>query len=205
MLRLLLAGVPPERIHTDARVVSYNNTAKGHGVAVTLENGNTVYGDILVGADGIWSRVRHQMCGLPNDEVGIRYATKHASYSGYTCFTGTCQHTPEDIETVAYKVFLGQEQYLGCTDAGHGWQHWWAFLPDAPTLSSIATNTDSDGKRKLERLKREFAGWSPEIHDLFQATKPEVIRQRDLFDRKPMWDGWTDKSGANVVLLGGAY
>ena len=196
-------GVPPERVHTKARVISYNNT-DDHGVAVTLENGETVWGDILVGADGIWSQVRHQMCGLPNDEVGIWHATKHASYSGYTCFTGTCRHVPDDIETVAYKVFLGQKQYLGCTDAGHGWQHWWAFLPDAPSTATMKpTNTEADGKAMLERLVREFSGWSPEIHDLFQATKPEVVRQRDLFDRKPMWNGWTDRSRANVVLLGG--
>ena len=156
---------------------------------------------LTAGADGIWSRIRHQICELPQEEVGIRYADKHASYSGYTCFTGTCQHTPEDIKDVAYKVFLGQQQYLGCTDAGHGWQHWWAFLPDAPSLGALPT--DVDGKKMLGRLQREFAGWSPEIHDLFNATKPEVVRQRDLFDRKPMWNGWLDKNGANVVLLGG--
>jgi len=195
-------GVPPERIHTNARVMSYNATdSYKSGVTVVLEDGRQIYGDILVGADGIWSRIRHQICELPQEEVGIRYADKHASYSGYTCFTGTCQHTPEDIKDVAYKVFLGQQQYLGCTDAGHGWQHWWAFLPDAPSLGALPT--DVDGKKMLGRLQREFAGWSPEIHDLFNATKPEVVRQRDLFDRKPMWNGWLDKNGANVVLLGG--
>jgi zeaxanthin epoxidase len=186
-----------ERVHTRSRVVSYDNKREDGSVAVTLENGQTLYGDILVGADGIWSRVRHQMCGLPVDEVGIRHATQHATYSGYTCFTGTCQHTPDDIDTVAYKVFLGQQKYLGCTDAGHGWQHWWAFLPDEPGI----VKTD-DGDAMLDRLKREFEGWSPEIHDLFEATKPEVVRQRDLFDRPPMWRGWSD--GGNVVLLGDA-
>ena len=44
----------------------------------------------------------------------------------------------------------------------------------------------------LDRLKREFEGWSPEIHDLFEATKPEVVKRRDLFDRPPIRDGWTD-------------
>ena len=39
----------------------------------------------------------------------------------------------------------------------------------------------------IDRLKREFAGWSPEIHDLFNATKPEVVKRRDLFNRLPHW------------------
>ena len=123
-------GVPQERVHTASRVVGYKNL--NHGIKVQLEDGRFVYADILVGADGIWSCVRHQMAGLPMDEMGLSYATKHARYSGYSCFTGTCKHTPSDIDEVAYKVFLGQRQYLGCTDAGYGWQHWWAFLPDPP-------------------------------------------------------------------------
>lgn len=189
-------GIPRERVHTSSRVMSYENMSNGQRVAVTLENGTTVYGDILVGADGIWSQVRHQMMHLPMDEVGPQYATKHAKYSGYTCFTGTAKHTPDDIKDVAYKVFLGQEQYLGCTDSGHGWQHWWAFLPDPPGAS-----TDEKEEPMLDRLKREFQDWSPEIHDLFDATKPEVVKQRDIFDRPPMTTGWTDGC---VTLMGDA-
>ena len=51
-------GVPEERVHTSSKVVSYNNI-EGGGVEVVLEDGKKVYGDVLVGADGIWSRVRH--------------------------------------------------------------------------------------------------------------------------------------------------
>jgi zeaxanthin epoxidase len=185
-------GVPEERVHTGNRVMGYENL--DHGIAVHLQDGRTVYGDVLVGADGIWSRVRHQIYKLPSNEVGPAYATKHAKYSGYTCYTGTCRHTPDDIDHVAYKVFLGQQQYLGCTDCGHGWQHWWAFLPDPPG------KTDSD-EPMLERLKREFKEWSPEIHDLFKSTRPEVVKRRDLFDRPPLLKGWSD---GFVTLMGDA-
>eukprot|EP00977_Amphora_coffeiformis_P027919 scaffold34663_cov205-Amphora_coffeaeformis.AAC.6 len=188
-------GVPRERIHIGQRVVGYQNLkAPQAGVCVQLDNGSTVYGDILIGADGIWSAVRHQMLGLPPSERGPRFATKHARYSGYTCYTGTCQHTPIDIDQVAYKVFLGQKQYFGCTDTGNGWQHWWAFLDDPPG--------QSDTWPALERLRDEFRDWSSEIHDLFDATKPEVVKRRDLFDRLPMFrEGWQDGCAA---LLGDA-
>jgi len=83
-------GVPAERIHTAQRVVGYENLGgQEHGVAVHLQDGRTVYADLLVGADGIWSRVRHQMYGLPPNETGPDFAHKHARYSGYTCYTGT--------------------------------------------------------------------------------------------------------------------
>jgi zeaxanthin epoxidase len=187
-------GVPRERVHTSSKVVSYTNI-EGGGVEVILEDGKKVYGDMLIGADGIWSRVKHHMEGLDPAEAGPKFATKHARYSGYTCFTGTCKHTPDDIEAVAYKVFLGQQQYLGATDCGHGWQHWWAFLPDPPGTPT------ADNEPMLDRLKREFDEWSPEIHNLFDATKPEVVKKRDLFDRLPLWIGWTDGC---VALLGDA-
>ena len=138
----------------------------------------------------MWANMQH----LDPKEAGPAFATTHARYSGYTCFTGTCRHTPDDIDSVAYKLFLGQQQYLGCTDCGFGWQHWWAFLPDPPGAGG------EDDEPMLKRLKREFQGWSPEIHDLFDATNPEVVKRRDLYDRYPFW-GWTDK---NVVLIGDA-
>jgi zeaxanthin epoxidase len=53
----------------------------------------------------------------------------------------------------------------------------------------------------LGRLKREFKGWSPEIHDLFDATDPKVVKRRDLFDRPPLRNGWID---GFVTLLGDA-
>lgn len=46
-------------------------------VVVRLDSGEEVTGDVLIGADGIWSRVRKQLIG----------ETK-ANYSGYTCYTG---------------------------------------------------------------------------------------------------------------------
>lgn len=106
-------GVPPERVHTSSTVISYNNI-DGGGVQVVLGNGTSVYCDALIGSDGIWSRVRHHMQGLDPSDAGPAYAMKHARYSGYTCFTGTCKHTPDDVEHVAYKVFLGQVGLVPC-------------------------------------------------------------------------------------------
>jgi zeaxanthin epoxidase len=184
-------GIPSERVHAGCPVVSYQNI--DGGVLVQLADGRTVHGDILIGADGIWSRVRHQMFHLPADEIGPKFAHKHARYSGYTCYTGTCRYTPLDIDEVAYKVFLGQQQYLGCTDAGAGFQHWWAFLSEPP--GGVDTTEPA-----LDKLKRKFQDWNPEIHHLLDATDPTVVQRRDLYDRLPL-SYWTD---GNVALLGDA-
>lgn len=68
-------------------------------VRVQLEDGRTVTGDLLVGADGIWSKVRRGLIGH-----------SEPTYSGYTCYTGISDFTPPDLEIVGYRVFLGNGQ-----------------------------------------------------------------------------------------------
>jgi zeaxanthin epoxidase len=81
--RITLKSLDPAKVLVDSEVVSYDET--GDGVTVHLANGKTATGDVLVGADGIWSAVRAQMFVEPRFKEG-------ADYSGYTCFTGTCLH-----------------------------------------------------------------------------------------------------------------
>ena len=68
------------------------------GVWATLDDGSRVEGDLLIGADGIWSKVRSALFGR----------TDSATYAGYTCYTGIADFTPADIDTVGYRVFLGE-------------------------------------------------------------------------------------------------
>ena len=55
------------------------------------------------------------------------------SYSQYTCYTGIADFTPPDIDTVGYRVFLGNRQYFVSSDVGGGKMQWWAAWP-APSL-----------------------------------------------------------------------
>ena len=46
------------------------------------------------------------------------------SYSQYTCYTGISDFTPPDIDTVGYRVFLGNRQYFVSSDVGEGKMQW---------------------------------------------------------------------------------
>ncbi len=57
----------PGAIIGNSHVVSYSESAPSKGgdpsVSVTLADGKVFTGDVLVGADGIWSKIRKQMIG----------------------------------------------------------------------------------------------------------------------------------------------
>ena len=157
-----------------------------------LEGGDEVVGDVLIGADGIWSNVRASMTNTParGDESGV-------SYSGYTVFAGELNYDGGDPEC-GYKVYIGPQKYFVITDIGRGRYQWYAFL--ARPADSEASEEKPEGQSPY--LQNLFTGWSEEIHDILRVTQEHEIEQRDLYDRPPsVLKPWTK---GNVALLGDA-
>ncbi|MFI5031918.1 MAG: FAD-dependent monooxygenase, partial [Reyranellales bacterium] len=61
LANLLAAALPPERVHVQHKFIDLEQ--KGERVVARFENGATVEADVLVGADGIHSKVRHIVFG----------------------------------------------------------------------------------------------------------------------------------------------
>ena len=75
---LLLAAVQEHgltELRLNARLASF--TPSPSGVTITLEDGNTLTGDALLGCDGLWSRVRSQLLGAQ----AVR-SSGHLAYRG---------------------------------------------------------------------------------------------------------------------------
>ncbi|CAK7337679.1 unnamed protein product [Dovyalis caffra] len=176
--QILARAVGDEVIFNDSNVVSFHDD--GNKVSVVLQNGQQYEGDLLVGADGIWSNVRKNLFG-----------PKEAVYSGYTCYTGIADFVPVDIETVGYRVFLGHKQYFVSSDVGAGKMQWYAFHKEPPG--------GVDGPRgKKDRLLEIFEGWCDNVVDLILATDEDAILRRDIYDREPIFN-W---GKGRVTLLG---
>ncbi|PON39790.1 Zeaxanthin epoxidase [Parasponia andersonii] len=163
--QILARAVGEEIIMNESNVVNFED--HGDKVTVILENGQRYEGDLLVGADGIWSKVRKNLFGQTE-----------AIYSGYTCYTGIADFVPADIETVGYRVFLGHKQYFVSSDVGAGKMQWYAFHKELP-----GGVDGPNGKR--ERLLKIFEGWCENVIDLIVATEEDVILRRDIYDRTP--------------------
>mmetsp|Transcript_24082 Transcript_24082/g.56942 ORF Transcript_24082/g.56942 Transcript_24082/m.56942 type:complete len:572 (-) Transcript_24082:397-2112(-) len=171
-------------------VSTYTTDPTTGQVTVELESGRKIAGDVLIGADGIWSSVRAKMHDNP-----VRGDGSGATYSGYTVFAGELDYASPDNGQVGYKVYIGPSQYFVITDIGKGRYQWYAFLARPP---GSVNNGKLEGSSKY--LQNLFAGWSGEIHAILRVTKDHEIEQRDLYDRPPsVRKPWTD---GQVALLG---
>lgn len=169
-------------VENGVNVVEYRQEVVGgrkQAIAVT-EGGREYSADMLIGSDGIWSKIRHQMIG-PTE----------ANYSQYTCYTGISDFTPADIDTVGYRVFLGHEQYFVSSDVGGGKMQWYAFNKEP------AGGEDVPGRKK-ERLMELFGHWNDNVTELIMATPEEDVLRRDIYDRPPIFK-WVE---GRVALLG---
>ncbi len=77
----MVSMCPRLPLHTGKQVVN-----------AQMEDGRVATGDLLVGADGIWSKIRRELIG-----------ETQPNYSGYTCYTGISDFTPADIDIVGYR------------------------------------------------------------------------------------------------------
>ena len=176
---VLLAGLGEEHVRTGHRVEAVQDD--GQKVTVTLSDGGTVSGDVLVGADGLHSVVRHAVLG----ETPLRY-------SGYTSWRGIARletRGPSGDVTESW----GPGARFGIVPIGHGETYWFA------TRNAPAGLKDEPG-RSVAHLLEFFRGWHEPISALLEATTEENIVRTDIHDRLPV-RRW---SRGRVTLLGDA-
>jgi FAD-dependent urate hydroxylase len=136
LLERLLAGFPTDHIQCDRRAAKVASTPDG--VRVEFANGSVVEGDLLIGADGLHSKIR--------DVVGAR----DAEPTGWCSWQGLVT-LPYVADKHVALLAIGEHGNLGLWPAGGTDVQWWFDLPW------------SDGfirpERPIDVIREHFTGW----------------------------------------------
>mmetsp|Transcript_39172 Transcript_39172/g.94714 ORF Transcript_39172/g.94714 Transcript_39172/m.94714 type:complete len:579 (+) Transcript_39172:316-2052(+) len=211
-------GLPASSVRIQSRIVSYEDLGDGRGIVATLEDGTKAYGDVLVGADGIWSQIRKLIHGLGDGAGGFaasgaaggalddKEARKLAKqtvniareadrrYSGFTCYAALSKHRASNIEEVSYQILLGEKKYFVSTDGGGERQQWFALIRE-PAGGVDEEPSPENPTPKLNRLRQEFASVGSGLTDAdgneWDPFALELIEAatEDEIKRRDLYDG----------------
>jgi 2-polyprenyl-6-methoxyphenol hydroxylase-like FAD-dependent oxidoreductase len=158
------------------------------GVTVAFTDGATAGGDLLIGADGLNSKLRSV---IAPEAAGPRYAGQRVFY-GYTS-TIKPQCEPEEITMIT-----GSTAAFGFAVSPDGETYWFARVPDEKPLrpTEIAATTSAQWRDLLVRLLRKD---QTPAADIVAKTKQELLvtNARDL----PGLDVWRTE---RMIVIGDA-
>jgi len=157
------------------------------GVTVLLAGDSEERADLLVGADGLHSRIREKLFG-PGE---LRYA-------GYTAWRAVAKPAREILPWGTGFESWGRGVRFGCAHIGKGRVYWFATRNAAEGGKDGPPGSPTGARTALLRLFRE---WHHPVRKLIEATDEEAIRRDDLFDREPLSARW---GVGRVTLLGDA-
>jgi 2-polyprenyl-6-methoxyphenol hydroxylase-like FAD-dependent oxidoreductase len=189
--QMLIESLPANTIRWGHKVTSIAAVGGGRHEA-RFANGVTIVSDLLVGADGAWSKVRPLL------------SDAKPSYSG-TCFVEVCIFQG-DTRHQASANLIGEGTLMAITPGKGIIAHRYA---DGTLRGYVALNKPedwvrsidfSDAKAGLARLAEQFEGWAPELTALITDSETEpLLRPIYALDVVHRWS-----RVAGVTLLGDA-
>jgi 2-polyprenyl-6-methoxyphenol hydroxylase-like FAD-dependent oxidoreductase len=189
--KMLLDSIPSEMIHWGHKVTSV--TARGDGIhRVTFSNSSTVSCDILVGADGAWSKVRPLV------------SASKPLYTG-TCFIetflsdGDTRHkaSANAIGSGTLMAVAPGKGILAHHNADGTLQTYVALNKPEDWVTSIDFRDASAG---LSHIADQFQGWAPQLTALITESEIDPLL-RPIY-ALPVGHRWSRAAG--VTLLGDA-
>ena len=172
-------------IHYQKRFV--NHTSAGESIIAHFADGGKAQGDLLVGADGIRSRVRAELDPTAPDPT----------YIGLLNLGGVAKATGLAPTAGTMHMIWGKQAFFGYTIRERGEAWWFANLgqPRAPQRGELESVATTEWQRRLQNL---FAADPPLINTLVSHT--DAIGAFPIYDM-PALPRWHQ---GRVVLLGDA-
>ena len=166
LLGALLSALPPNRIRLGQKLSRLEQSR--NRVKISFESGVSAEHDVVIGADGIRSRVRSELFGQI-DPI----------YRGYTVWRGVTSYAGSALFEDANSETWGAGKRFGILNVGQQKFVWYAAVNVPPD------HLDRPEGRKYELLEA-FKGWHEPIIDLITATPDTEIMKNGAYDLVPL-------------------
>ncbi len=176
---VLREALPAEAIQLGKKLQHVRH--EGDCVTACFTDGTEVVADVLIGADGLHSRVREAVTpGAPLRSAG------QACYVGLTSF-----HLPDALRHVAREVWGGAFRF-GFSPVTADQVYWFAPISTTPGQAALPES--------LGDLRRCYAAFPAPIPEILAHTAEADVLRLDLHDLPPLPRWWSQRA----VLLGDA-
>ncbi|KAF9536749.1 hypothetical protein EC957_009802, partial [Mortierella hygrophila] len=207
---MLFKKIPKDKIHMSKKIVSLDQDQDG--VTVTFDDNTTAHGDILVGADGAHSAVRHHLYKTLEKEGLLPESDTKDMSKGYISLVGTTNA----LDPAKYPGVLKKDSeafyMVGDKDTPYTWVTFtipgnricWNVIIQlglSSTADDQAVSSDwnnQDNKKLLDEI-RHFKTPYGTMGDLFDATDIEKVSKVYFEDK--LFETWTH---GRTVLIGDA-
>ncbi|RAL26279.1 FAD-dependent monooxygenase [Thermoflavimicrobium daqui] len=177
---LLMKEIEEKELHLGSEFICFEQTSDG--VTAYFKDGSIVKGSILIGADGVKSRVREQL--FP--QIKVRYA-------GYLAWRGVAYLDHSNLKHGENFEAWGFGQRFGILRLSQNRIYWFATINSPQDLRS-------EINRHPSFLLDRFQGWLSPVEELIQMTKDHDLFCHAIYDMDPM-RRW---GFGRVTLLGDA-
>ena len=176
----LVSALPEGILRTGHELASF--TQDGSGVTARFTNGHEARGDVLVGADGLRSKVRQAVLkdGPPR-------------YAGYSGWLALVPFSHPALPPGLGVEWWGRGKRFGALPVGGGEVYWYAGVNRAEPLPAVRPGRKAD-------VLAAVRGFQPPVEELVEATDEGRIVELSFWDRDPV-RRWGE---GRMTLLGDA-
>lgn len=158
LLETLRGALPSTAIRTGVTVSSVDTES-----GVVTHSAGTSAGDLVVGADGLWSAVRQWVVG--DDRPMPRF-------SGYSAWRAVT----EPVEVRGAGESWGRGERFGLAPLADGRVYWFA----------VSNSLEGATPGGLDEIRRRFGHWHDPIPTLIAATTENAVLHHDIYDLPPL-------------------